>query len=146
MRSIAVIILGGCAPRLALRAHTPPPAACMRARLIGGAALLALAAGGCGGAAPPTQAKTDTVAAIRAAHEVGAEQQPRAAYHLELAQEQLTRADSLIEQGRMVDAERMLRRAQADAELAIALTREAAVVAEAEHVQRRIRAMRERHL
>jgi hypothetical protein len=110
------------------------------------ATLLALLGAGCGGAAPPIQAKTDTVAAIRSAREVGAEQQPRAAYHLELAQEQLSRADALIERGRMPDAERMLRRAQADADLAIALTREAAVHAQAEDVRQRIREMRERHL
>lgn len=113
---------------------------------ITGAALLALGGTACGGAAPPIETKTETVAAIRSAREVGAEQQPRAAYHLELAEEQLSRADSLIERGLMADAERMLLRAQADADLAIALTREAEVLAEAEDVRERIREMRERHL
>lgn len=68
----------------------------------------------------------------------------RAAYHLELAEEQLVRADSLIEAGRMDDATRMLARAKSDAELAIVLTRESAIEAEAEALDTRIQAMRER--
>ena len=69
---------------------------------------------------------------------------PRAAYHLELAEEQLTRAEALIRAGRMAEAEGMLLRAQSDAELAIFLTREAALEAEAEELEMRITAMRER--
>lgn len=109
------------------------------------AALLVLAAG-CGGAAPPTAAQMGAVSSARAAREVGAAARPRAAYHLELAEAQISRADELIEAGRMDEAERMLMRAQADADLAIVLTREAEVLAEAEEVRERIREMRERHL
>ena len=107
------------------------------------AGALTLAAG-CMGAAPPTRARTETTAAIRAAREVGAMSTPRAAYHLELAEEQLTRAEALIQAGRMPEAEGMLLRAQADAELAIVLTREAALEAQAEELETRITAMRER--
>lgn len=114
-----------------------------RTTVIAGAAALALAAG-CMSAAPPTRARTEATAAIRAAHEVGAMSAPRAAYHLELAQEQLSRAEDLIESGRMMEAERMLERAEADAELAIVLTREAVLQAEAEDLEARITAMRER--
>lgn len=107
------------------------------------AGALALSAG-CMSAAPPARAKTETTAAIRAAREVGAMSTPRAAYHLELAEEQLTRAEALIQRGRMAEAERMLGRAQADAELALALTREAEIEDEAEELETRITAMRER--
>ena len=107
------------------------------------AGALALSAG-CMSAAPPTRARTETTAAIRAAREVDAMSTPRAAYHLELAEEQLTRAEALIRAGRMAEAEGMLLRAQSDAELAIFLTREAALEAEAEELGMRITAMRER--
>lgn len=115
-------------------------------RTIGTVTLLLLVsiAVGCGGAAPPMEAQMEAVASVRAAREVGAAEQPRAAYHLELAEAQVARADALVDAGRMDDAERMLLRAQADADLAIALTREAAVVAEAEEVRSRIREMRAR--
>lgn len=106
------------------------------------AGALAVSAG-CMSAAPPTRARTETTAAIRAAREVGAMSTPRAAYHLELAQEQLTRAEALIRGGRMTEAEGMLMRAQADAELAILLTREATLEAQAEELETRITAMRE---
>ncbi len=106
-------------------------------------AVLVLASS-CASAAAPERARTETVAAIRAAQEVGALSHERSGYHLELAQEQLTRAEHLIQAGRMIEAERMLARAQADAELAIVLTREAVAQAEAEELEARITAMRER--
>lgn len=108
------------------------------------AALTALPAVGCMATAPPGEARTETVAAIRAANEMGAASQPRAAYHLELAEEQLERAEELIERGRMDRAAGLLARAEADAELAIALTREAAMEAEAEQTRERIRETRDR--
>ncbi|SRR5690554_3791091 len=114
-----------------------------RSLFLTGAAGLVLSMG-CATAPAPEQARTETVAAIRAAQEVGAMSQERAGYHLELAQEQLTRAERLIRSGRMEEAERMLNRAQADAELAIALTREEVLEAEAAELEARITAMRER--
>lgn len=105
-----------------------------------------LAVAGCGGAAPPAAARTNAAVAIRAAREVGAEQYAEAAYHLELAEEQVSRAERQIAEGRMDVAERTLERARADADLAIALTREASVRADAEDVRARIADMRERHL
>ena len=64
---------------------------------------------------------------------------PQASYHLELANEGITQAQRLIEDGKMVDAERVLARAKADAELATALsdeqeTRESAEAAR-EHIE-----------
>jgi hypothetical protein len=89
--------------------------------------VLSLALGtsvGCGGAAVPTERLTTAEAAIRGAQELGAARLPRAALHLKLAQEQSDKARQLIEDGYNDRAELALRRAQSDAELAIALTKE----------------------
>jgi hypothetical protein len=106
-------------------------------------ALFALAGPACAGSEAPVRAQTSAVAAIRSANEVGAEGAPRAAYHLELAKEQLELAERLIRDDEMEAAERMLLRAQADADLAIALTREARAQRDAERVRRQIRDLRQ---
>jgi hypothetical protein len=90
-----------------------------------------LSATGCGGAALPARDQTDAVAAVRSAREVGAEGTPQASYHLALAEQQVAEGDRLITAGRMADAQRVLVRAKADAELAMALQREAAARAQA---------------
>ena len=64
-------------------------------------------------------------AAIRSARDLGAERIPDAAVHLELAQRQLDRARRYIDEGDADGARWMLVRADADAHLALALTREA---------------------
>jgi len=61
---------------------------------------------------------------IRAAEEVGAAQVPRAALHLQLAKEELDRARKLNADGDKNEGASMLLRAQVDAELAVALSRE----------------------
>lgn len=87
---------------------------------------------GCGGAPPPTARLASSEAAIRAAQEVGAQNEPKAALHLRLAQEQRDKAQALVKDGRNEDAERLLMRAEADAELAVALAREASTRADAQ--------------
>jgi hypothetical protein len=111
-----------------------------------GGALLVLCAIGCGGAPPPHDAQTDAVASIRSARALGAERNPRASYHLELARENFTRAQNLIAVGDMQRAERLLNRAQADADVAIALTDEGIAAAHAQALRTRIREMRERNM
>ena len=108
---------------------------------------LALACGsalGCGGAAAPTAQRTDTMAALRSAEEVGAAGTPDASLHLQLAREQVSQADELIRVGHMQEAEEVLVRAKADAELAIALTREDDAREQAEDAAAQVRALRER--
>lgn len=100
-----------------------------------------LSVAGCGGAAPPVAAEAEASAALRAAQEVGAEQTPQAAYHLELAREQMRTAEVLIQSGKMEDAGRVLMRAKADAELAIALSREADAQQRAEETRDHIGAL-----
>jgi hypothetical protein len=98
---------------------------------------------GCGGAQPPTRSQADAVAAVRSAREVGAEATPQASYHLALADDAVREADTLIRQGRMEQAQMVLDRAKADAELAIALRREDAVRVDADEAHQRIESLRE---
>lgn len=80
---------------------------------------------GCGASAPPpTQQLADVQSAERSATELGAQQNPRAQLHLKLAEEQLGRAKAAVEDDDNERATSLLARAKADAELAIALTRE----------------------
>jgi hypothetical protein len=105
--------------------------------LAGACGLLALSAG-CGGHAAPTERMSTAEAAIRGAQELGAPQLPRAALHLKLAQEQSEKARKLIEDGYNERAELSLRRAQADAELAIAITKEHQTTVRAKQAQTRL--------
>lgn len=82
---------------------------------------------GCASAPAPTEQLTSAEASMRAASEVGAAHVPRASLHLRLAQEQVTQARKLAEDGDNERAASLLTRAHADAELALALSREAAI-------------------
>ena len=97
----------------------------MKTRIRMAAALWAGAVGvGCGSAPAPTERLTTAEAAIRGALEVDANNLPRGALHLKLAQEQVDKAKRYIEDDMNQRADLALRRALADAELAIALARE----------------------
>ncbi len=98
------------------------------------------AAVGCGGAPVPNAQVTSSAAAVRAAQELGAKNEPQAALYLHLAQEKREKALALINEGENLEARRLLERAEADAEVAVALaiaqdTREQALKAQQE-VQR----------
>jgi type III secretion system FlhB-like substrate exporter len=87
-------------------------------------ALLPLAA--CASYPVPTERLANTTAAIRGAQEVGASGTPQAALHLKYAEEELARAKRLVADGNNERAEAVAANAQSDAELSLALTREAA--------------------
>lgn len=93
-------------------------------------ALVAVApfAAACGASFPaPTQRLADAEAAERSAREVGADAQPTAKLEVKLAQEQIAKAKILVSKDNSEDnqrAELVLTRAQADAELGLALARE----------------------
>jgi Domain of unknown function (DUF4398) len=72
---------------------------------------------------PPTKSLEQSKAAIRAAEEVGAEKLPQAALHLQLAREESDRARELIAHDHNQEAASYLERAEADADLAVAITR-----------------------
>jgi len=89
-------------------------------------ALGVIAAGiGCGSASLPTERLSSTEASVRAAQELGAQNEPRAQLHLRLATEELAAARKFAENGDDDLGTQQLDRAKADAELAVALTREA---------------------
>jgi hypothetical protein len=82
--------------------------------------LFPLVIAGCaGGRAVNNDASTS---AIRLAEETGASSDPSASYYLDLAKEELENAASLAAKGDKEEAEFMLMRAQADAELATVLS------------------------
>lgn len=95
--------------------------------------------GGCAGAAFNTDAPTSE---IRAAHEVGAAKTPQAALHLRLAKEELAKAKRLSADGDDKEAASMLTRSQADAELAVALARNATEKQAAMDALARVRELR----
>lgn len=78
----------------------------------------------CGSSLPPAKA-ADTQASISAAAAVGAEQNPQGALHLKLARDQLQEAQRLTDAGKDKEARLVLERADADAQLALMITREA---------------------
>jgi hypothetical protein len=97
---------------------------------------------GCGSFPAPTERLNTTQGAIRGATEVGAEQIPRAALHLKLAQEQVDKARQLMEDEDNEPADQSLRRAQADAELAIAIARETQAVQKADEAEAQLQKAR----
>lgn len=81
-----------------------------------------LLASACASAGGSSEKSESSSASIRAAEEVGATHHPEAALHLQLAKEQFQRAQALSKDDKEA-ADRMLLRAQADAELSLALAR-----------------------
>jgi hypothetical protein len=94
--------------------------------------LLSLAA--CATFPAPAERLAQAEAGARAAAEMGAPQEPTAALHLKMATDQLTEAKQLMANGENEKADAVLQRAQADAELALQLTKEAKAKAEARAV------------
>ena len=78
---------------------------------------------GCGGAELNQTRVTNVQAAVLAAEQVGANDQPKAALHLQLAKEQIESAKRLAADGDGSNANLLLERAKVDAELAMQLAR-----------------------
>jgi len=106
------------------------------------ALLLVASTAGCGSYPPPSERLTTAEAAIRGAEELGATKVPRAALHLQLAQEQTQKAKRLMDDGYNERAELTLKRAQADAELAIAIAKETETVQKAHEAQAKVDQLR----
>lgn len=103
----------------------------MKALIVTITATLLLALGCAGTYPPPTQQMADVEAANRSATELGAQKNPKAQLHLKLAEEQLQLAKAAVDDDDNKRAESLLMRAKADAELAVALTREDDAMTEA---------------
>src|SRR4051812_40229102 len=96
----------------------------MMIRFVSTVLLTALLAA-CGGSSLPPAKVANTQSSISAATAVGADQNPQAALHLKMARDQLSEAQSLIDAGKNDEARLVLERADADAEVALMITREA---------------------
>lgn len=83
-----------------------------------------LGVGACASAPPPVERMASAEAAVRAAREVGSDRVPSAELQVKLAEEEIQKARALSNDGDNREAETMLLRASADAELAVALARE----------------------
>jgi regulator of protease activity HflC (stomatin/prohibitin superfamily) len=102
--------------------------------------LSAVVIAGCGSS--PAVNNEASTSAIRAAEEVGASDVPTASLYLQLAKEELENAKALAAKGDKEQSESMLLRAQADGELAVALSRGDADKAEATQAIERVQQLR----
>lgn len=98
----------------------------------------------CGGGYPePRNQLTASEAALRAAEVAGAPNSPQSALHLKRAREQIDTGKGLIQEGENERAEWVLRRAQADAELALSLAIEDAQRKKATDAKEELEQLRE---
>lgn len=97
---------------------------------------------GCGGGKPPTYQLTQSKAAVRGAQEVRAGETPQAALHLKMAKDNLRLAEELILERNYSAAKHLLIRAEADANLAIALANEAEAKDAAEDAKKKLEKLR----
>ena len=97
---------------------------------------------GCATQLPPQQYEAASTT-IRAAEEVGATKVPQAALHLQMAKEQSEQAKKMAAQGNAQDAKYLLMRAEADAELALALARGDKQKKEAQQAVEEVKKLRE---
>ena len=111
----------------------------LKTGMVVGTTLFGLA---CGGAAVPTEKLTDAEASIRAAKEVGGSSVPQAELHIKLAQEQVELARELSADGENERAAQVLMRARADAELALALARDAQAQESLEAADSKLKSMK----
>ena len=98
-------------------------------------AVLTLLLVACGGSSLPPSKVADTQSSISAAAAVGAEQNPQAALHLKMARDQLKQGQALIDDDKDEEARLVLERADADAQLALMITREAQASANVKKAQ-----------
>lgn len=108
--------------------------------MLAGAVVAIVIVAGCAGAPLRTQASTS---GIRAAEEAGAAKLPQASLHLQLAKEELAHAKDMAANHDKDRARSMLSRAEADAELAVALSREDTEKSEALAAIERVQQLRQ---
>jgi len=86
----------------------------------------------------PVKAYADSEASAKAAETANAANVPRAALHLQLAREQLAKAQVYMKENENDLAARSLRRAKADADLALALAESDKATKEADIAQKKV--------
>ena len=103
--------------------------------------VMAIFLGGCATAGPSNETMETTASSIRAAEELGAPRVPQASLHLQLAKEQSQHAKQLVAKGDGEEAGLLMMRADADAELAVALSRSSVENAKAQKAVEKVRTM-----
>lgn len=98
----------------------------------------------CATAKVPVAQLASSGAAIRSAEEMGANEVPQAAHHLQLAKRQTEQANKLMSDGKDRRAAFLLERATVDAELALSLAREEPTRREAERLMQRVQLLQKR--
>jgi hypothetical protein len=99
---------------------------------------LALTFAACGSSEVPAKQLAESESAIRAASEVGAEDNPQASLHLKLAKDRYAQAEAAAKDGEQETAKQLLEKAEADAELALALTRQEQASAKAQQAKEKM--------
>jgi hypothetical protein len=112
--------------------------------IIVGSLLTGLFIAGCGSDSVVVDEESST-SSIRAAEEVGAGDISNASLYLQLAKEELVKAQTFAENGDKEEAESMLLRASADGELAVALSRSDIDKKEAADAIERVKQLRQEH-
>jgi len=112
--------------------------------ILAGSLLTGLFIAGCGSNAVVVDEESST-SSIRAAEEVGAGDISNASLYLQLAKEELVKAQTFAENGDKEEAESMLLRASADGELAVALSRSDTDKKEAADAIERVKQLRLEH-
>jgi hypothetical protein len=99
-------------------------------------------AAACASAPPPAAQLTETKQAVSEAEGARAASVPNAQLHLKMAQDQIATAEKLIAEERMEQASLVLFRAEADANLAFQLAREADAQKEAMEAKMKVEALK----
>ena len=111
--------------------------------VMAGSFLLAAAIAGCAASGPTFKESSEpSKSSISAAEAVGAAKVPSASLYLQLAKEELENARALAAEGKKEQAASMLKRAEADAELAVTLSHEQSEQTEAAKAIERARQLR----
>ena len=116
----------------------------MKTRIVSLAAGGLVGLAGCASHPAPVQRMADAEATTRGAQEVGAGEaaNPQAQLHLRMAQEEISVAKKLMDDGDNERADFTLLRAKSDAELALALAREAVAQRDAQNALRQVEQLR----
>jgi hypothetical protein len=114
----------------------------MKIAMLAGSFIFGLLVIGCGNS-PAVIDKETTTSSIRAAEEVGASDISNASLYLQLAKEELEKAQVFAENGEKKQADSMLLRASADGELAVALSRSDADKKDAADAINRVKKLRQ---
>jgi len=109
----------------------------------GTAVLVGILMAGCASFPAPHDRVAASEAAVRSAQELGAREVPQASSYLTLAQDELDKGKAMMRDGDNRAAAELLERSRADAEVALAMTRETKTRTAAQEAKARVQALRQ---